>query len=60
MATFKNKNFIKRDYEATNIIFCQSDTAPDENWIECEASEVTDMGCMQLHRQAGVTYFGYL
>lgn len=60
MATFKNKNFIKRDYEATNIVFCQSETAPNENWIECEEKEIESMRCTQLWLSDNVRYFGYL
>ncbi len=58
MKTFKNKNFSKRDYEATNVIFCQAEIAPDENWIECDESEIGT--CEQLWIQNGVRYYGYL
>jgi len=60
MAIFKNKNFVKRDYEATNIVFCDAAIAPDANWIECDASEIEEANCTQLHTQAGVRYYGYL
>ena len=55
--TFKNKNFVKRDYEATNLVFCEATTAPNENWIECDSSENR---LNQLHKQNNVTYYGYL
>jgi hypothetical protein len=58
MKTFRNKNFTKRDYETTNVIFCQADQAPDANWIECDKSEIGN--CQQLWKRDGVTYFGYL
>ena len=60
MITFKNKNFTKRDYECTNVVFCQSEIAPNENWIECDESEIQEMKCNQLYTQAGVKYYGYL
>ena len=58
MKTFKNKNFSKRDYETTNVIFCQAEQAPDANWIECNENEIGN--CEQLWLQNGVRYFGYL
>jgi hypothetical protein len=57
MKTFKNKNFTKRNYDCTNVVFCQSETAPNENWIECDESENT---LNHLYTEAGVRYFGYL
>ena len=60
MKTFKNKNFTKRDYECTNIVFCQSEIAPNENWIECDEKEIQELKCSQLYTQAGVKYYGYL
>lgn len=60
MATFKNKNFTKRDYEATNIVACVADDAPatpDNRWIE------TDMDISNLSHlwtQADVRFYGYL
>ncbi|QCW19979.1 hypothetical protein [Flavobacterium phage FPSV-D2] len=60
MKTFKNKNFTKRDYECTNIVFCQCEIAPNENWIECDENEIQKLKCSQLYTQAGVKYYGYL
>lgn len=57
MKTFKNKNFIKRNYDCTNIIFCQSEIAPNDNWVECNES---DINCEQLYVENGVKYFGFL
>lgn len=57
MKIFKNKNFKKRDYEQTNLVFCQAEKAPTENWIECDESEIN---CNQLWIENGVKYFGYL
>jgi len=60
MKTFKNKNFIKRNYECSNIVFCQSETAPNENWVECDELELKSTSCYQLWLQDGVRYFGWL
>jgi hypothetical protein len=60
MTTFKNKNFTKRDYEATNVVFCQSFTAPDANWKKCKESEIKAMKCGKLYVKDCVRYFGYL
>lgn len=55
--TFKNKHFVKRDYESTNVVFCEAEAAPNENWIECEPEENK---LDQLYIQGNVKYFGYL
>jgi hypothetical protein len=57
MKTFRNIKFIKRDYDCTNIVFCEAETAPNENWIECDANENT---LNQLWMENGDRYFGYL
>jgi len=57
MTTFKNKNFTKRNYDCTNVVFCQAEKAPNENWIECDESEIN---CDQLYIMNNVRYFGYL
>lgn len=61
MKTFKNLNFKKRDYETTNVVFCQSEKAPKGNWIECNEDEIN---CNQLWIESDNTgdyrYFGYL
>lgn len=58
--TFKNTNFTKIDYECTNIVFCQAETKPGENWIECDPAEIEKSKCKQLYIQNGVRYYGYL
>ena len=62
--TFKNKNFTKRNYECTNIVFCQSTVAPDANWVKCKTSEISEMRCGQIELRTvngvDVRYFGYL
>lgn len=58
MKTFKNKNFVKRNYDCTNVVFCKAESAPDSNWIECDEDEIGD--CDQLWIKGDVRYFGYL
>ena len=61
MKTFKNIHFIKRDYEATNIVFCQAETNPkEENWREVDASELEATTCSHLFTQDGIRFFGWL
>lgn len=60
MKTFKNKNFKKRNYDCTNVVFCQTENTPDANWIECEEIDIELLGCYSLYIQDGVRYFGYL
>ena len=60
MTTFKNTNFTKRNYECTNIVFCQSEIKPDDNWVECDEIEIELSNCYQLYIQNDVRYFGYL
>lgn len=57
MQTFKNKKFIKRNRECTNLVACVADSAPNENWEACDASIIDNLD--KLHTQAGVSYYGY-
>lgn len=57
MKTFKNTSFKKRDYETTNIVFCQSEVAPKGTWVECNESEIN---CDQLFIENNTRYYGYL
>ncbi len=58
--TFKNTKFTKRDYESTNIVFCVSEKAPDENWKECDAQETSELKCVPLFKQDGAQFFGWM
>jgi hypothetical protein len=60
MKAFKNKNFEKRNDNRTNLVFCQSENSPSENWVECDELELDCSDCIHLYTQAGVRYFGYL
>lgn len=60
MATFRNRNFVKRDYECQNVVACRSDVAPvspDHRWEA--ADEVILAGLTLLCVQAGVCFYGY-
>ena len=58
--TYKNKHFTSRDYECTNIVFLQSDKVPDDNWVECERSEIDEMNCQMLWIDGFGRKFGYM
>jgi hypothetical protein len=58
MTTFKNKNFTKRNYECTNVVFCIAETAPNKNWIATDEAMPSSM--IQLRIENGVRYFGWL
>lgn len=61
MATFKNKNFTKRDYEATNVVACVADEAPaspDGRWVAADDSVITGLSPLWIER--GVQYFGQM
>ena len=61
MTVFKNKNFTKRDYEATNIVACVAEAAPqtsDNRWQP--ADEAALNGLTQLWIENGVRFYGYL
>ena len=60
MKTFKNINFTKRDSECTNVVFCQSKIAPNQNWIEVDQDQLLKTAVDQLFIENGVRYFGYL
>jgi len=58
MAIYKNINFKKRDYEATNIVACVTAGPAPEHFVL--ADNVTLQGLTQLWREGDVTYYGYL
>lgn len=59
MATFQNLAFTENE-ECTNVVFCQADSAPAGNWVECSADDMAGTGVSKLYMAAGVRYFGYL
>jgi hypothetical protein len=60
MKTFKHKMWNgKRDYECTNVIACQAESAPSEWWIECGDDSILT-GLNKLWIERGVQYYGHL
>ncbi len=60
MKTFKNTKFTTRDYECTQVVFCQAETAPNDFWVECSELEIYRKNCTQLYKAGDQTFFGYL
>lgn len=58
MNTYKNKNFTKRNYECTNVIACQGEQAPNENYVLTDDSILK--GLTPLWIENNVRYFGHL
>lgn len=58
MKTFRNKKYTRRNYDCTNIVACQAETLPGNDWEEC--AETILEGLTSLYVVAGVRYFGYL
>lgn len=58
MTIYKNTKFTKRDYEATNIVACEADVKPSDDYEETDASIL--IGLTSLYVQNGVRYYGYL
>ena len=58
MKTFKNKSFTARDYDCMNVVACEAETAPNDNYIECDPYELKTM--TKLWKEGNVTYYGYL
>ena len=62
---FKNKNFTKRDYEATNIVACEivkegGKIRPEWNTCYLPADESTLAGLTALWIENGIQYWGWL
>lgn len=59
MKTFKNSQFIKRDYECQNVVACRAEVMPTRGTWE-PADESILSGLTMIERVAGVEYWGYL
>jgi hypothetical protein len=55
---FKNIHFTTRDYEVTNVVACIAESAPNENWVECDAAILAKL--TKLWIQNNVQYYGWL
>ncbi len=61
MKTFKNKHFTKRDYECTNVVFCKSETAPNDNWEEIKDFDpLLCNGMVKLWIENNAQFYGWL
>jgi len=60
---FRNKNFVKREYECTNIVACIAENPPNENYVETTHEELNgnlSSPLVPLWIENGVQYYGYL
>lgn len=55
---YKNKNYVKRNYECTNLIACVANEAPDDNWILSDNEILKNL--TKLYKEKNVVYFGHL
>lgn len=63
MAMFRNKNFTKRDYDCTNVVACESEFAPNENYVLTSHEELNSMlksSIQPLFIENGVQFYGYM
>jgi hypothetical protein len=58
LRVFRNVNFIKRDYECTNVVACQAEVRPGPEWVEADPAILAKL--TQLWILGDVRYFGYL
>jgi hypothetical protein len=56
--TFRNKNWTGRNYECTNVVACQADQKPNENYVLCDSSYLEKL--THPYTENNVRYFGYL
>ena len=67
LKVFKNKNFTKRDYECTNLVYAVGETQPEGDfWEETKEFESVDndiefaTNTTSLYVSCGIRYFGYM
>ena len=56
---FKNKLFVKRDYETSNIVACIAETAPpspDGRWQPAQSEDL--YGLTPIYTERGVEFWG--
>ena len=58
MKTFMNRNFTADNQNCTKVMFCQSDVAPNDNYIEVDELMMVMSRCEQLYRQGNAVFFG--
>ena len=60
---FRNRNYIKRDYECTNVVACVAAAAPADHWEPCDSSILKGLAALSLmSTDSGMDYrlFGHL
>lgn len=66
MSVFRNRNFVKRDYECTNVVAAVADEKPAFGWNGQpadyweQADETALAGLEPIGSMAGVKFYGYL
>jgi hypothetical protein len=65
--TYRNTKATKRNYDCTNVVFCQAESieqaraaSPNANWTPCDESEITSRNMSHLWTQGGVRFFGWM
>ena len=58
MNVYRNTKFTKRDYECSNVVACEAESAPGPQWELSDVSAVRGLG--HLWTVAGVRYWGWL
>ncbi len=61
MKWFKHIGFNgKRDYERTNLCYCNAPTAPSSEWVETEPPLPKLTTMIRLYRQGEAQFYGWL
>ena len=62
MNIYRNINFVKRDYECTNLIFCQSETLPNDNYrLTTDNKDIMYFNTLtKIYSVNNASYYGYL
>ena len=63
MKTYKNTQFVKRDYECTNIVACRCKETPKRGeWAECDESILFGLKMLGIEHQNGqqIEMWGWL
>lgn len=58
MTVFRNLNYQRREYEATDIVACEAKAPPNDNYVSCGADILEPLTL--LFKENGVKYWGYL
>lgn len=58
MNVYKNKHFVKRDYECTNVVACKSTQPPNDNYIEAAPEILNNLTPLWIEN--GIEYYGFM